>query len=165
MVHLHGIWNIPCHDASLISFLEKMALDQNCGPWQIAIPTIFWIKCLMLSTLHLIISSMELSFPVTSLNIFTCGVVLSMSWIPRFNKVVNYQNGSEDIIAGYLLDPVKIIQVIFLWYSTKLLAISPNNSMWFLMIPSAQPSLFLLNNNLLLSGINVISMIFLLDDS
>ena len=113
-----------------------------------------------MSTLRLFISSLELKFSVTSLNIFMCGVVMSMSWIPCFNRVVNSQNGSRDLIAGSFLGSLQIIQVILLWSSTQILAICSHNSMWYFVVTSAQSSLFILRNNLLISGMNFISMIF-----
>ena len=80
-------------------FSGKMALVQTCVQWILVMPHLFTITCPILKILRLIISSLELNFPVTSLNIYTCGVVLSTYWIPRFNKVVNYRNVSHDLVA------------------------------------------------------------------
>ena len=141
-------------------FSGNIAWVQTCVWWLIFMPTIFTITCQIMRTSWMLISSLDLNLPVTSLNIFTCGVVMSKSCIPRFNKDVNSQNGSHDIVAGYLLDSFQIIQVMFIWYSTQLLAISPHNSMWSLMITSAHSSIFLPSKNLFLYGINLISEIF-----
>ena len=111
-------------------------------------------------TSWLLISSLELNFSVTSLKIITCGVVLSTSWIPRFNKVVDSQNGSHDLVLASLLDSDQIIQVMFLWSSAQILAISPHNFMWYLIIPSAQSSLFIPRNNLLPYEMNLIPIFF-----
>ena len=163
MVYLNGQskrslkWPMPWWSTCLFS--GKMALVQTCGQWLLVIPHILIITCPMLRKLHLLIFSLELNLPVTSLNIFTCGVALYTYWIPLFNKAVNSQNVSHDLFAGSLLDSVQIFQVMLLWYSTQILATYTHNFMLFLMINSAQSSIFLPRKNLLLSGINLISMV------
>ena len=82
-----------------LSLRWKMSLAQTCRPWILVMPPIFTTTCPILRTSRLQISSQELILPVTSLNIFTCGVVLSMSCIPSFNKFINSRNGSHDLIA------------------------------------------------------------------
>ena len=85
-------------------FAVKMTLDQTYGPWILVMTPIFTIKRQMPRTFLLLIYSLELNFTITILNIFTCGVVLYMSWKPHFKKAVNSQNGSHNIFVGYLLE-------------------------------------------------------------
>ena len=80
-------------------FSGKMALDQTCGPWILVMPPIFTLLCPIPRKFHPLISSLELNTPVTSLNILTCGVVISMYCIIRFNIVVNSWNGSYDFVG------------------------------------------------------------------
>ena len=137
-----------------------MTLAKTCGQTILGMPHIFTITFLMLGTFLLLIYPLEKFLLITRSNIFTWVVVLSMSWITRFNKVVNSYNVSHGLVVKYLLGSVQIFQVMFLLYSTYLLAIYPHNFMWYLMIPSEQFSLFFLRNNLLLYGMNFILIIF-----
>ena len=98
-------WPVPWCFTRL--FTGKVPLAKNCVPWLIFMSPISKITFPIPRTLCLFISSLKLNSPVTSLNLFTCEVVLSMYWIPLFIKVVNSQNGSHNLVAGYLLDSVQ----------------------------------------------------------
>ena len=105
MVQMNGqyprclTWPVPWCFTCIFS--GKMALVQTFCQWLLVMPPILTITCQILRTSCLLISSMEINSPVTSSNIFTCGVVLSTSCIPCFKKVINSQNISHGLVAGY----------------------------------------------------------------
>ena len=141
-------------------FSGKMALVKYWGQWILVMPPIFTITRPMLRTSCLLISSLELNFPITIWNIFIFGVILLMSWMPHFNKVVNSQNGSHNIVLGYFLDLVQTILVMFYDPQPSYWPYLPTISCYILLLFSSHSSIFLPRKNLLLSVMNVISMIF-----
>ena len=141
-------------------FLWKIALVKSCLQWTLVIPPIFTIICTMMRTQSLLISSLELNFLVTSLYIFTCGVFLSMSWIPRFqqgHKLPKCQPRSHHrIFFGFSPNHSSYVPLILNPATGR---ISPQLHA-ILMIPSDQSYIFLSRNNLLLCVMNFLSMVF-----
>ena len=108
MVYLNGqsAWSLKCPVSWCFTclFAWRSTLVQNFDQWILFMPPTFTITCPIMRISRLLISSPEINTPITSLKIFTCGVVLSKFCNPRFNKVSNPQNGIHDLVAGSLLN-------------------------------------------------------------